>query len=188
MAKLGLFMTCLARLIGQDKVRISLVCLVWRHLESSIFQLATNSAWVLDVQYVEMTEQPTKAFVTSRMQLAQILHLFWIMVVLVVTMIWVRMKYQKYFERWGGGGGQSIPSRLPYPLESWKHNINIYFLESGCTKICPPKEQPVCASNKVTYANRCEFENAACSSVDLRFVSIGPCGRKKFKWTMNELE
>jgi len=48
---------------------------------------------------------------------------------------------------------------------------------TGCTKTCPSKEQPVCASNKVTYANRCEFENAACSSADITFVSIGPCGK-----------
>ncbi len=55
----------------------------------------------------------------------------------------------------------------------------IYFVCVGCKKVCPEKQEPVCASNKVTYANKCEFENAACTSVDITFVSIGPCGKYK---------
>jgi hypothetical protein len=46
-----------------------------------------------------MIKQPTKAFVTSRMQLAQILHLFWNMMVLVVALIWVGITREKQRER-----------------------------------------------------------------------------------------
>ncbi len=46
---------------------------------------------------MEMTKQPTKAFATFKMLLAQILTLFWITVVPVVMLRWVG--YKKEIER-----------------------------------------------------------------------------------------
>jgi hypothetical protein len=46
-----------------------------------------------------MTKQPTKAFVTFRMQLAQIPILFWNTVDPVVTLRWVRNKKEREIER-----------------------------------------------------------------------------------------
>jgi hypothetical protein len=53
----------------------------------------------VDAQYVEMTKPPTKAFATFKMLLAQILTLFWIMVVPVVMLRWVGYKKEKDRER-----------------------------------------------------------------------------------------
>jgi hypothetical protein len=77
----------------------------------------------------------------------------------------------------GYGVKAEHPFPPPTPPGMMYEQYLLLFLRVGCRKICPEKEQPVCASNKVTYANKCEYENAACSSVDIRFVSIGPCGK-----------
>lgn len=46
---------------------------------------------------------------------------------------------------------------------------------SACARVCPHIDSPVCASNGVSYANRCYFEEAQCESPDISLVSTGIC-------------
>ena len=48
--------------------------------------------------------------------------------------------------------------------------------EVECPKQCPLSYRPICASNGITYDNKCTFEQEFCNDPTVELVSVGPCG------------
>ena len=55
------------------------------------------------------------------------------------------------------------------------HKNNILSYPLVCNKPCPRILDPVCGSDRKTYGNKCEFENAKCKNTSLTIRVEGRC-------------
>lgn len=53
------------------------------------------------------------------------------------------------------------------------------FRQGQCVKTCSTIYRPVCGSNRVTYINKCTFENARCRRKSLKILKQGRCDKFK---------